>query len=195
MTLQISERLTNALNRPEYWDGLKYYLRVDLADAWQENDVAYWKWAVQCAQTHPRAKRLIQDCLQDVSFGQPEHVFRCLDLCAQHGFEIGNNVLGRASEFSVEVVEQIVARLPKEHLDKSATPAVYCAIKSNNTQLLLYYDTLFNFVDIRTQFQDLCKSSPEHFDGCVQALEPYILKKKLTEATQMYDSGQRIKKM
>ena len=195
MTLQTSERLTNALNTPEYWDCLKYYLRVDLADAWDDNDVAYWEWAVQCAQTHPRAQRLIHDCLEGVNFGQPEHVFRYMNFCTQHGLEINENVLGRCSAFSVAVVQEIVTQLSEQKLQECERLAVYYAIKSDNTQLLRYYDTLFNFVDLHAKFQELYDLSPEIFGDCAHVLEPYILNKKLAEATQMYDSEQRTKKM
>lgn len=195
MTQKISERLTNAQNTPEYWDSLKYYLRVDLDEAWDDNDVAYWEWAAQCAQTHARARRLINNCLHDITFEQPEQVFRYMNFCAQHGLEIHENILGRCSAFSVAVVQEIVDQLSEQQLQDSERLAVYYAIKSDNTPLLRYYDTLFDFLDLQAQFQHLSELSPEIFDGCAHVLEPYILNKKLTEATQIYDTEQRVKKM
>lgn len=190
-----TSRLTHAQNNPEYWDGLKYYLRVDLEDAWSENDALYWAWAVQCAQTHTRARRLVDYFLQEIAFERVDEIFRYFDLCEQCGFDIDKNILGRVSKFPVAVVEHIVQKLSDEQLKDCGTYAVYCAIRSKNTDVLTYFDTLFDFEVIRAKFQYLSDQGPEYMEMYAQVLDPYILNKTLTQVTDGYGSPQGAKKM
>ena len=178
-----------AQNDPEYWADTKYYLKNDLRDAWAENDRAYLQWAAECAQNTPRAKYLVQDLMHDLTLGSVADIVRHLDFCHIHGFEVDGAVLGRATAFSIDVVKNVVARLPSKILMDNATVSVYYAVVNSNTEALEYFDTLFNLRDVARRLRS-CDMT-----DTAAVVDTYVVKRSLTEHTQEYSGEQRNKKM
>lgn len=184
-----SERLIAAQNNPDYWTDIKYYLRQDLHDAWEDNDRAYLEWAAACAQTVPRVKHLLNSLMQDLKFLTPETIFRHLDFCRTHNLEIDRAVLGHATAFGMDVVQGVVQRLSTTILNDNSTISVYYAVLNGNHEALEYFDTLFDLRDIAGKLR--------HCDmtDTAATVDMYVTKRSLSEHTREYGCDVRAKKM
>lgn len=173
----MSTLLSEAQNDPDYWTGVKYYIKNDLRDAWEIQDNDYLAWAGECAQHIPRATMLLNDLMQDMSFSTQQDIERHLDYSERYHLETHDALLGYATAFSLEFVKQVAGRLSPEKIEKCRNLTIYRTMEHNNVDAMEYFDSVLD-LDLRTlcarfYFHDMIEAA--------QNLEVYLVKKTLVQ--------------
>lgn len=187
----MSPLLIAAQNNPDYWSDVKYYIRNDLRDAWKIYDNEYLTWAGECAQHIARAKFMLNDLMQDMSFSTPQDIERHLDYSQRYHLEIHDALLGHSTAFSLEFVKQVAARLSPEKIAQFRNLTIYYTMQHNNLDALEYFDGVLD-LNLRKIHERLCS---QNMIEAAQNLETYIIKQSLLHATNDVGNPTAIKKI